>query len=113
MKQARPWIENYEKRLDEMIELLQGRFPGGSMIFLADMYDPRDGVGDPAAAGLPAWPDRHGHPPAYNEAIRHAAGRHSSVHVVPVHATFLGHGVHCTQPCPKTIASPTRPLGMP
>ena len=97
-EQARPWIENYEKRLDAMIGLLEGRFPGGCLIFLADIYDPSDGAGDPAAAGLPAWPDCMPIHQAYNEALRRAAARHATVHVVPMHEAFLGHGIHCTQP---------------
>ena len=96
--QARPWIANYAERLDEMIGLLESRFPGGCMIFLADIYDPSDGAGDPAAAGLPAWPDCMTIHRAYNEALRRAAARHASVHVVPMHEAFLGHGIHCTQP---------------
>jgi hypothetical protein len=98
LEQARPWIENFRQRLDEMIGLLEERFPGGCMIFLADIYDPSDGVGDPASAFLPAWPDCMAIHRAYNEVIRRSAEKHPSVHVVPMHAEFLGHGVHCTQP---------------
>jgi hypothetical protein len=96
--QAQPWIGNFAKRLDEMIGLVEARFPGGCMIFLADVYDPSDGVGDPASAWLPDWPDCMAIHRAYNEAIRRAPQKHKSVHVVPMHAEFLGHGVHCTQP---------------
>ena len=97
-EQARPWIENFDHRLGEMIELLEARFPGGCMIFLADIYDPSDGVGDPASALLPDWPDCMAIHSAYNNAIQRCAAKHPSVHVVPMHAEFLGHGVHCTQP---------------
>jgi lysophospholipase L1-like esterase len=98
LEQARPWIKNFEKRLEEMIALVQSRFPGGCLIFLADIYDPSDGVGDPASAWLPAWPDCMAIHGAYNELIHRCAKRHPSlVHVVPMHAEFLGHGVHCTQ----------------
>ena len=45
-EQARPWIDSFVKRLDEMIATLEARFPGGCMIFMADIYDPSDGVGD-------------------------------------------------------------------
>jgi lysophospholipase L1-like esterase len=98
LAQAQPWIENYEKRLNGLIELLQVRFPGGCMIFLADIYDPTDGVGDAASAGLPDWPDGLAIHRAYNDVIRRCAARHPSVHVVPMHEEFLGHGIHCTQP---------------
>ena len=30
LEQARPWIENFEKRLDEMIELLEAVFPAAA-----------------------------------------------------------------------------------
>ena len=100
-EQARPWIENFDQRLGEMIEGIEGRFPGGCMIFLADIYDPSDGVGDPASALLPDWPDCMAIHGAYNDAIRRCAAKHPSVHVVPMHAEFLGHGVHCTQPWRK------------
>jgi lysophospholipase L1-like esterase len=97
LPQARPWIDNYENRLDEMFTLLKDRFPGGCLIFIADIYDPSDGQGDPESVWLPAWPDVLAIHAAYNEAIRRAAGRHPWVRVVPVHEEFLGHGIHCRQ----------------
>jgi lysophospholipase L1-like esterase len=96
--QAEPWIGNYEKRLHAMIELLRERFPGGCMIFLADIYDPSDGVGNPARVRLPDWPDCMAIHRAYNAAIRRCAERYDFVHIVPMHEEFLGHGIHCTQP---------------
>ena len=99
--QARPWIENFQKRLEKMVALLEARFPGGCRIFLADIYDPSDGVGDAASVWLPDWRDCmviHG---AYNGVIHDCAARHRSVHLVPMHAEFLGHGIHCTQPWRK------------
>jgi hypothetical protein len=96
--QARPWIDNFAKRLDEMLSLLESRFPGGCMIFLADIYDPSDGVGDPASIFMPAWPDCMKIHQAYNDVIHRSAEKHASVHLVPMHAEFLGHGIHCTQP---------------
>ena len=56
-EQARPWIDNFRQRLEEMISLFEARFPGGCAIFLADIYDPSDGVGGPANVSLPRWPD--------------------------------------------------------
>ena len=75
LEQARPWIENFDKRLGEMIELFEARFPGGCMIFLADIYDPSDGVGDAASAMLPDWPDCMAIHRAYNDAIRRCAAK--------------------------------------
>jgi len=41
LSQAQPWIDNFQKRLHAMIELLQTKFPGGCKIFLADnLTDP-------------------------------------------------------------------------
>jgi hypothetical protein len=34
---------------------------------------------------------------AYNQVIHRAAANRDRVHLVPIHATFLGHGSHCTQ----------------
>lgn len=92
-----PWIDNFRQRLEEMISLFEARFPGGCAIFLADIYNPSDGVGGPANVSLPRWPDFLAVLAAYNRAIHDAAARHKSVHIVPVHAEFLGHGVHCQE----------------
>jgi lysophospholipase L1-like esterase len=95
LEQAMPWIAACEKRMQELFALLEARFPGGCRIFIADIYDPTDGQGDPATAGLPAWPDVLAIHAAYNDALRRAAGRNPCVRVVPMHDAFLGHGVHC------------------
>jgi lysophospholipase L1-like esterase len=98
LAQAQPWIENYERRLDAMFTAIQERFPGGCLIFVADIYDPSDGVGDPESTwALPAWPDCLAVHAAYNAALRRVAEKHEAVRVVPVHNAFLGHGIHCRQ----------------
>jgi len=97
LEQARPWIDNFEKRLDAMFDLLQDRFPGGCMIFIADIYDPTDGVGDAPMAGLPSWPEGVAIHQVYNDTIHRCAGQRRWVHVVPMYNEFLGHGIHCTQ----------------
>lgn len=94
-EQVRPWIVNFERRLDTIVAGIQQKFPGGCLIFIADIYDPSDGYGDPESAWLPAWPDAlriHG---AYNDAIRRVAAGRTGVHIVPMHREFLGHGIHC------------------
>lgn len=95
LEQANPWVTNYETRLGEIFALLEARFPGGCRSFIADIYDPSDGRGDPETAGLPAWPGAMAVHGAYNDALRRSAGRHATVRVVPMHAEFLGHGIHC------------------
>ena len=97
LEQARPWIHDFERRLDAMVEAIEARFPGGCRIFVADIYDPTDGAGVAWAAGLPRWPDSVRIVSEYNAAIRRSAARHPSVRVVPVHDAFMGHGICCRQ----------------
>jgi lysophospholipase L1-like esterase len=97
LAEARPWIANFEHRLGEMLDLVDARFPGGCHVFLADIYDPTDAVGDAASAGLPDWPEGLAVHRAYNEVIRGLTGNRRNVHLVPVHDEFLGHGTHCRQ----------------
>ena len=51
----------------------------------------------------------HGHPSGIQRGDPPRGRATSSVHVVPVHAAFLGHGVHCTQPWRENyrLADPT------
>jgi lysophospholipase L1-like esterase len=97
LEQARPWAENFGQRLESTLVQIKSRFPGGCEIFLADIFDPTDGLGDAERAGLPAWKDSMPILDAYNAVIRHAAETNSNVHVVDIHGAFLGHGIHCTQ----------------
>jgi lysophospholipase L1-like esterase len=97
LEQAEPWIANFAKRLDGMLIEIVSRFPGGCEIYLADIYDPTDGVGDALSVYLPTWQDGLKIHSKYNEQIRQIAERHPQVHMVPLHATFLGHGSHCRQ----------------
>jgi lysophospholipase L1-like esterase len=97
LEQARLWIENFRNRLDEMIVEITQKFPGGCVIFLADIYDPTDDVGDAASAMLPTWNDGIKILAEYNDILHQAAVKHDHVFSVPLHATFLGHGTHCTQ----------------
>lgn len=96
-EQARPWITNFETRLEQMIRGMTEAFPGGCEIFLANIYDPTDGVGDIDRAGLPEWPDGLKIHFEYNRIIADAAGRHERVHLVDISTAFLGHGIHCRQ----------------
>lgn len=95
--EAQPWITNFDQRLNQMAEQIRGHFPGGCQIFLANIFDPTDGVGDAKRAGLPEWPDGMKILDAYNDVIRRCAEKHSFVHLVDIHGSFLGHGIHCTQ----------------
>jgi lysophospholipase L1-like esterase len=95
LEQARPWIANFEKRLDEMITAIGKAFPGGCHIFLANIYDPTDGKGTPGFTGLPKWPDGLPILSAYNDIIRRCDEKYDYVHLVNIHDPFLGHGINC------------------
>jgi len=97
MAQARPWVAAFAARLDIMINRIQKRFPGGCHIFLANIYDPTDGVGDIENAGLPPWPDGLAILDAYNTTLARCAQKHAAVHLVNIHDEFLGHGIHCRE----------------
>lgn len=96
-QQAEPWVTNFEHRLDKMFDQINARFPGRCRIFIANIFDPTDGVGDSEHAGLPAWKDGTKILAAYNDVIQKCAVKHSFVHMVDMHGAFLGHGIHCTQ----------------
>jgi lysophospholipase L1-like esterase len=97
LEQAKPWIEDFDRRLDLMIDEITARFPGGCRIFLANIYDPTDGVGDIRHTTLPDWPDGLKILSAYNEIIQKCVDAHTNVHLVNMHDAFLGHGIHCAQ----------------
>jgi lysophospholipase L1-like esterase len=98
-EQAKPWIDNFRKRLDLMIIKLNEVFPSGCQIFIANIYDPSDGTGNTLSwlTGLPAWPDGEKILAAYNKIIAECADKYDYVHLVDIHTTFLGHGLHCRQ----------------
>lgn len=97
LAQAQPWIRNFQARLDAMVQAINDKFPAGCEIYIGDIYDPTDGVGDALSIFLPDWPDGLAIHAQYNEAIRSVAEKHDFVFVVPLHRTFLGHGSHCRQ----------------
>jgi len=96
-EQATPWIANFELRLNSMIDQIGVHFPGGCHVFMSNIFDPTDGIGDADRAGLPAWRDGLRILAAYNNVIERCAEKHAFVHLVDVHEAFLGHGIHCTQ----------------
>jgi lysophospholipase L1-like esterase len=97
LAQAEPWIGNFERRLEQMLSGIEERFPGGCHVFLANIYDPTDALGDAEKAGLPRWSDGLAIIDRYNEIIARCAQRRANVHLVDIRAEFLGHGIHCTQ----------------
>jgi lysophospholipase L1-like esterase len=97
LEQAKPWIKNFDRRLNSMVNEITARFPGGCRIFLANIYDPTDGAGDIKHTSLPDWPDGLKILSDYNEIIRKCANTHTNVQLVNLHDAFLGHGIHCSQ----------------
>lgn len=97
LEQARPWIASFRARLNTIIDRLESRFPGGCEFFIANIYDPTDGVGDAENAGLPHWPEGLAVLEAYNEVIAECAKGRNNVHLVDMRGGFLGHGIHCVQ----------------
>jgi hypothetical protein len=97
LEQAEPWIENFRIRLEQMLGKIESSFPGGCEIYLADIYDPTDGVGDAPSVYLPEWADGLAIHARYNAVIGRCARGRANVHVVPLYETFLGHGAHCRQ----------------
>ena len=96
-EQAEPWIANFEVRLGEILDEVSEHFSNGSAIFLANIYDPTDGIGDTINAGLPRWPDGLQIHAAYNQVIANAAQQRRNVFLVDMRGEFLGHGIHSRQ----------------
>lgn len=97
LAEAEPWIANFEERLLRMLDDITSKFPGGCEIYLANIYDPTDGVGDAISIMLSPWKDGLAIHARYNQVITDAAAARAHVHLVPMYETFLGHGSHCRQ----------------
>ena len=96
--QALVWKENFRTRLRSILEGVTTQFPGGCDIFLANIYDPTDAVGDIEHANLllPAWPDGIKVLPLFNQVITETCRSYPNVHLVDFYSEFLGHGIHCS-----------------
>lgn len=105
MHQAGPWFENFEVRLNRILDEIESRFPGGCEIFLANIYDPTDGAGDTINAGLPWWSDGLAVLGKYNQIIAKVCHQRDRVSMIDIHSEFLGHGIHCKKFWRKTYRS--------
>lgn len=96
-EQAVVWSESFRKRLIGVIEGVDAKFPSGCEIFIANIYDPTDGVGDIQNAHLmlPKWPDGIKVLALFNRIIAGTCEQYPNVHLVDIHSEFLGHGIHC------------------
>ncbi|HSG70702.1 MAG TPA: hypothetical protein VLA12_09830 [Planctomycetaceae bacterium] len=97
LEQAKPWIENFEQRLNRILDAIAAKFPGGYHIFLANIYDPTDGIGDTFNAGLPAWPEGLDVLKAYNDVIERTCESRDDTTLIDIHTEFMGHGIHSRQ----------------
>ena len=93
--QAQAWTENIKMRLRTIITTVNCRFTGGCQIFLANIYDPADGVGDAQIAGLPRWRDCTSVLNLTNKKIAELCEEFDNVNLVDIHTDFMGHGFHC------------------
>lgn len=100
-KQAKQWCETLKGRLDILLTGLMERFPGGCDIFLANIFDPTDGVGDPQTVMMARWPDCVKVLALTNEKITELCEKYPNVYLVDIHSEFLGHGIHCDEPWRK------------
>ncbi len=97
LAQAESWIENFETRLNGMLDKIIELFPGGREVYLADIYDPTDGVGDALSFMLQHWEDGLAIHAGFNKVFEKVTAERDNVFPVPPHAEFLGHRVHCAQ----------------
>lgn len=100
-KEAEVWCENLKGRLDALLRGVMEKFPGGCEIFLANIYDPTDGVSDSSTVGLPRWPAGSKTVVLANRKISELCDQYPNVHLVDIHSEFLGHGIHCDEPWRK------------
>lgn len=97
IEQAQPWIDNFEIRLNTILDHIADKFPGGHHVFLANIYDPTDGIGDTQNAWLPRWPDGIKVLAAYNDIIERTCDARDDTTLIDMHGEFLGHGIHSRQ----------------
>lgn len=94
-EQGRIWVVEVQGRLRKILKGVITKFPGGCQIFLANLYDPTDGIGDPKSFGLPRWPDSMEVLEEMNRRIAELCAEFANVHCVDIHTPFMGHGIHC------------------
>jgi lysophospholipase L1-like esterase len=87
LAQAAPWIDRFKQRLSTILDTIIARFPGGCEIYLANIYDPTDSVGDAPSVYLPRWANGLEIHAQYNRVIAECAEARQNVHVVPLTPT--------------------------
>ena len=96
---AATYAANYKARMKTFFEVFKTELPNTD-IFLANIYDPTDGVGDieNAPIPLPPWPDGLQVLTLYNDTIAELAAEDDQVHLVDMHGAMFGHGMHHDDP---------------
>jgi lysophospholipase L1-like esterase len=86
-------------RVAAATEAVLRRLPpaGECRVVVTTVYDPSDGTGFVANAGLPPWPEGSEAVRALNAALVEVARRHGAL-VADVHRAFLGHGAATGDP---------------
>ncbi|MGQ9721877.1 MAG: SGNH/GDSL hydrolase family protein [Candidatus Jordarchaeum sp.] len=89
-------------RLLKIISYLQDsvRFPKPARIYIGNIYDPSDGMGNLEKEGYSRWPDGLKVLDHWNKRIEEVA-REKGLTLVDVHRHFLGHGVNYDDPSGK------------
>jgi lysophospholipase L1-like esterase len=99
--QAEPWAAAFKQRMLGFLRVFRDELPG-VRVFLANIYDPTDGVGDienaPVPQALPPWPDGIAILERHNQAIAELAEAEDYVTLVDMRAAMLGHGIHHDDP---------------
>lgn len=96
---ASDWANSYKARMQGFMSVFEQELPN-TEIFLANIYDPTDGVGDieNAPIPLPAWDDGLEILDLYNAKIKEVADADPKVHFVDMYSTMMGHGIHYDDP---------------
>jgi lysophospholipase L1-like esterase len=90
---------------EEVLTHLRAAAAEDCRIVVSTVYDPSDGTGEVATAGLPAWPEGLALVQTLNTTLVDLAHRHGAV-VADVYDRFLGHGVAAGD-LAQTNAQPT------
>lgn len=85
------------ERADRILDTLRAMAGPDAAVVVTTVYDPSDGAGVLAGAGLPAWPDGPRLVVELNTVLAEAASRHDAF-VADVHAHFHGHGAATGDP---------------
>jgi lysophospholipase L1-like esterase len=90
---------------EEVLTRLRAAASEDCRVVVSTVYDPSDGTGEIATAGLPAWPQGLALIRTLNTTLVDLAHRHGAM-AADVHGRFLGHGVAAGDPA-QTDARPT------